>query len=77
MKIITVEEHFMSKEGNDKFMDENGIDAQIIGYGNNQPMHISADKGAVEICKQANDYLYEGISQYPDRFIWLCNIACR
>lgn len=67
MKIITVEEHFMSKEVNDKFMDENGIDAQIIGYGNNQPMHISADKGAVEICKQANDYLYEGISQYPDR----------
>ena len=104
MKIITVEEHFMSQKVNDKFMelnppkdeveenqaffvknfmsqgtitdlaerriafmDENGIDAQIIGYGNNQPMHIKKEDGAVEICKLANDELYEATQKYPGR----------
>ena len=105
MKIITVEEHFMVKEINDRFneiikpkdefdknqlnfvnmfvnrgqitdideqritfMNENGIDAQIIGYGNNSPMHISKEDGAVELCKFANDKLAEACKKYSGRF---------
>lgn len=105
MKIITVEEHFMVKEINDRFnqiikprdefdknqlgfvsmfvdrgqitdldeqrirfMDENGVDAQIIGYGNNSPMHISKEDGAVELCRLANDTLAAACNKYPSRF---------
>lgn len=104
MKIITVEEHFMVKEINNKFneiikskddfdknqldfvnifvdkeiitdigdkriafMDENGIDAQIIGYGNNSPMHISKENGAVQLCKLANDKLAAACKKYQGR----------
>ena len=104
MKIITVEEHFMVKEINDRFteiikpkdefdknqlnfvsmflergqitdideqrisfMNENGIETQIIGYGNNSPMHISKENGAVELCKLANDKLAEACKKYPGR----------
>ena len=105
MKIITIEEHYMSEKVNDRFMelnqpkdevqanqeafvklfmqqgtitdigerriafmDENGIDAQIIGYGNNQPMHIHKEDGAVELCRLANDELYAAAKKYPGRF---------
>lgn len=105
MKIITVEEHFMSKKVNDRymelcppgdqveanqaafvkqfvdkgviteidqqriaFMDANGIDVQIIGYGNNQPMHIKKEDGAAELCRLANDELYVATQKYPGRF---------
>ena len=105
MKIITIEEHYMSEKVNDRFMelnqpkdevqanqaafvklfmqqgtitdigerriafmDENGIDAQIIGYGNNQPMHIHKEDGAVELCRLANDELYAATKKYPGRF---------
>lgn len=105
MKIITVEEHFMSKKVNDRFkelnppkdaveenqvkfvdmfigqgtitdiadrriafMDKNGVSAQIIGYGNNSPMHIKKEDGAVELCRKANDELYHATKKYPGRF---------
>lgn len=105
MKIITVEEHFMVKEINDRFnevinpkdefdknqlnfvnafvnkgqitdvdeqrisfMNKNGIGTQIIGYGNNSPMHISKEDGAVELCKLANNKLAEACKKYPSRF---------
>lgn len=104
MKIITVEEHFMSKEVNDryneivkpktklekanfefvnnfvnkgevtnlsderiKFMDENGVDIQIVGYGNNSPMHLKKEDGAVDLCKKANDELFEATEKYKGR----------
>ena len=105
MKIITVEEHFMSEAVNERFkqinrpkdsieenqekfvdlfilqgtitnlaekriefMDANGVDTQIIGYGNNSPMHVKKDDGAVELCKQANDELYAATQKFPGRF---------
>ena len=48
-------------------MDEFGVDAQVIGYGNNQPMHIRRQDGAVALCKLANDTLFEGIRRHPGR----------
>ena len=104
MKIITVEEHFMSKRVNDKikeimikqgnvnesmfnyidnfmntslisnlgeeriaYMDKVGVNTQIIGYGNNAPMNLKGQE-AVELCKMANDELYEATKKYPGRF---------
>lgn len=104
MKIITVEEHFMSKEVNDEynkfiksttelektnfnfvnnfvnkgeitnlsderiaFMDENGVDIQIVGYGNNSPMRLTKEQRAVELCKKANDELYNATVKYKGR----------
>lgn len=51
-----------------KFMDENGIETQVIGYGNNSPMHISKEDGAGKLCKLANDKLAEACKKYPGRF---------
>ena len=104
MKIITVEEHFMSKAVNDRFkelrpptdeveanqaafvdlfvrrgditdlgerriafMDEVGVDAQVIGYGNNHPMHIRKEDGAAELCRAANDELAAATKAHPGR----------
>lgn len=103
MKIITVEEHFMSKKVNDKikeimikqgkinesmfnyidnfmntslisnlgderiaYMDKVGIDSQVIGYGNNPPMNLKG-KDSIELCRIANDELYEATKKYPGR----------
>jgi predicted TIM-barrel fold metal-dependent hydrolase len=49
------------------FMDEHGVKAQIVGYGNNSPMHFTVEEGAVEYCHLANDELYEATVQYPGR----------
>ncbi len=104
MKIITVEEHFMSKKVNEEmkelmkkqgdfnpsmfayvdnfvehslitnldekriaYMDKVGVDAQVVGYGNNPPMNLSKED-AIKLCKLANDELYEAIKKYPGRF---------
>ena len=104
MKIITVEEHFMSRKVNEKikeimikngdvnpsmfnyidnfvenslitnldekriaYMDKVGVDAQVVGYGNNPPMNLSK-KESVELCKLANDELYNATKKYPGRF---------
>lgn len=49
-------------------MDANGVWTQIIGYGNNSPMHLSKEDGAVELCKMANDKLSTACKKYPGRF---------
>ena len=104
MRIITVEEHFMSQAVNDRFkelnppadeveanqaafvdlfvgqgrivdlaerriafMDANGIDAQVVGYGNNHPMHVRKEDGAAELCRIANDELYAATQVHPGR----------
>ena len=103
MKVITVEEHFVSKKANEKvkeimlkkhlasesmftydgfmnnsmicnlddkriaYMDEVGIDSQVIGYGNNNPMNVGGDE-SVELCKMVNDELYEATKKYKGRF---------
>ena len=104
MKLITVEEHFMSKKVNDRikelmlargdlnpamfdfvdafvnrslichldderiaYMDRVGVDTQIVGYGNNPPMNLSGEM-SVELCRMANDELYEATQKYPGRF---------
>ena len=104
MKMITVEEHFMSKKVNDKikeimiksgnvnesmfnyidnfmnnslisnlgeeriaYMDKVGIDSQVIGYGNNPPMNLKGED-AVELCRIANDELFQATQKYPGRF---------
>lgn len=104
MKLITVEEHYMSKNVNDKvkqvllkdpdtnenmfqfvdqfvqkslitdigdkriaYMDKYGIDTQVIGYGNNAPSNLEGEE-AVELCRMANDELYEATQKYPGRF---------
>ncbi len=106
MKLIAIEEHYMSKTVNDKYMevmtkiaspvvkgrlgflqnyfnntkaisdmnelriatmDKQGVDIQVISYGNNSPMDLPAD-AAVPLCRQANDELAEAIQQHPDRF---------
>ncbi len=49
------------------FMDANGVSAQIMGYGNNSPMHLTKEQRGVELCKMANDELYEAAQRYPGR----------
>lgn len=115
MKIICTEEHYMSKEVNDKFneftppktdlekaqfkfvdnfvskgaitdfenrikfMDENGIAVQMVGYGNNSPMHLSENQDAVKLCQIANNTLYEATQKYKGRLygyavLPICNV---
>lgn len=50
-----------------RFMDKAGVDIQIVSYGNNSPMHLSAGS-AVPLCKQANDELAEYCRNFPNRF---------
>lgn len=51
-----------------KFMDESGIDMQVISYGSGSPQGISDPKIAVELCREANDELAHLIKQNPTRF---------
>lgn len=106
MKLITVEEHYMSPQVNAQYMnvmkkivspavrarlnglqgflannkgisdlgehriaamDKQGVDMQVISYGNNSPMDLPAE-AAVPLCRQANDELAAAILQYPQRF---------
>ena len=48
-------------------MDKNGVDVQIVGYGNNSPMRLTKEQGAVELCKKANDELYNATVKYKGR----------
>lgn len=50
-----------------QFMDTNGVSAQIIGYGNNSPMQLSKESGAVGLCKLANDKLSEACQKHSGR----------
>ena len=104
MKIITVEEHYVSKKANDKIkalmvkngevtqgmldyvdyfinnslisnlsderiavMDKEGVDAQVVGYGNFPPSNVGGD-ASVELCQMVNDELYEATQKYKGRF---------
>lgn len=50
-----------------KFMEDNDIQMQIMGYGDGSPQNLDP-KVAVDLCKMANDDLAEAISTNPDRF---------
>lgn len=55
------------------FMDQQGIDVQVISYGNNNPMDLPAEF-AIPLCRQANDELAEKCAQYPGRFYGLASL---
>lgn len=105
MKLIAIEDHYMSKAVNEKYMevmsktvspaerarlqglqgflanstisdlgdvrlaamDKQGVDMQVISYGNNCPQDLPGD-AAVPLCRQANDELAAEIRQHPGRF---------
>lgn len=105
MKLIAIEDHYMSKAVNEKYMevmtkivspaerarleglqgylanspisdldqvriatmDRQGVDMQVISYGNNSPQDLPAD-AAIPLCRQANDELAAAIQQHPARF---------
>lgn len=50
------------------WMDEKGVDVQVLIYGDNAPQDLPASM-AVEACRQANDWLAAQIAKHPDRFI--------
>ena len=54
-------------EGRFAAMDAGGVAVQVIGYGDNAPMQLRKDEGAVKYCEMANDCLHEGIRANPDR----------
>ena len=49
------------------YMNEGGIDIQVLGYGNNSPMTLNA-ANAVPLCKQTNDFIAQQCEAHPDRF---------
>ncbi|MBE8725039.1 amidohydrolase family protein [Flavobacterium hungaricum] len=51
-----------------KFMDESGIDMQVISYGSGSPQGIADPKMAIELCAEANEELACLIKQNPTRF---------
>ncbi len=105
MKLIAIEEHYMSQAVNEQYMqvmtkivspaerarleglqtflanssisdlaeiriatmDKQGVDLQVISYGNNSPQDLPSD-AAVPLCRQANDELATAIRQHPTRF---------
>jgi predicted TIM-barrel fold metal-dependent hydrolase len=106
MKIIAVEEHYMSPAVNEKYnevmskigspavrarlgflqkffentpairdldelriaaMDRQGVDMQVISYGNNSPMDLPAE-AAIPLCRLANDELAAAVRRHPARF---------
>ena len=55
------------------YMDQVGIDVQLISYGNNSPMDLPAEH-AIPLSKQANDDLAKACQQYPYRFYGLATL---
>jgi predicted TIM-barrel fold metal-dependent hydrolase len=51
-----------------KFMDESGIDMQVLSYGAGSPQNITDKTLAAELCREANDELARLIKKYPTRF---------
>ena len=54
-------------DGRIRDMDEANIDLQVISHANPGAQRMDATT-AVEVCRQANDGLYEMVSTRPDRF---------
>lgn len=50
------------------WMDENGVDIQVLIYGDNAPQDLPASL-AVDACRTANNWLAEQIKKNPDRFV--------
>ena len=60
-----------SDENHDKrlrFMDAQDVQYQVLSYGNTPPSLVTDEK-SIELCRRANDKLYDYIQQYPDRFL--------
>lgn len=51
-----------------KFMDESGVDMQVLSYGAGSPQNITDKTLAVELCREANDELARLIKKHPTRF---------
>jgi uncharacterized protein len=51
-----------------KFMDESGIDMQVLSYGPGSPQNITDKTLAVELCQEANNELAHLIKLHPARF---------
>ncbi|WDF81141.1 amidohydrolase family protein [Mucilaginibacter sp. KACC 22773] len=51
-----------------KFMDESGIDMQLLSYGGSSPQNVADIALAIELCKEANNELADFIKQRPARF---------
>ena len=50
-----------------QWMEANGVDMQVLSYGDNSPADLPADE-AIPLCRLANDYLAERCKAHPDRF---------
>lgn len=51
-----------------KFMDESGIDIQVLSYGAGSPQNITDRTLAIELCQEANNELAGLIKMHPTRF---------
>jgi predicted TIM-barrel fold metal-dependent hydrolase len=51
-----------------KFMDESGIDMQVLSYGAGSPQNITDKTLTIELCQEANDELANLIKLHPTRF---------
>lgn len=51
-----------------KFMDESGIDMQVLSYGAGSPQNITDKTFAIELCREVNDELARLIKKHPTRF---------
>lgn len=51
-----------------KFMNESGIDMQVLSYGPGSPQNITDKTLALELCQEANNELANSIKLYPTRF---------
>lgn len=51
-----------------KFMNESGIDMQVLSYGAGSPQNITDKTLAIELCQEANNELANLIKRHPARF---------
>ncbi len=51
-----------------RFMDEAGVDMQVLSYGAGSPQNIADKALALALCREANDRLAQIISKHPTRF---------
>jgi predicted TIM-barrel fold metal-dependent hydrolase len=57
-----------------KFMDESGIDVQVLSYGAGSPQNITDKTLAIELCREANDKLANLVKLHPTRFAGLATL---
>lgn len=56
-----------------KFMNQYGIDMQVLSYGNSSPQNLQPAL-AVELCRQANDQMAAVVASNPTRFVGLATL---